>query len=117
MNAVLVALFRLIPILLPNKSRISIYSGLSKTLTTHFLAKSPEKLLRLNLKRTHLNYIRNAIDEPDIEPIYKGGINTSESNSAETYKLKTTLFPASNPKTWWGCPDLNRGLESPSLQA
>jgi hypothetical protein len=33
-----------------------------------------------------LNHIRESVEEPDVEPIYKGGIDASESNSTQTHK-------------------------------
>ena len=40
-----------------------------------------------------------------------------EINKIENKNVDRLARQASNSQTWWGCPDLNRGPESPSLGA
>ena len=52
------------------------------------------------------NHIRYALTVPKVKEIIKKHIK-------EGWKLPDP----DNPEEWWGCPDLNRGPESPSLGA
>ena len=40
-----------------------------------------------------------------------------EINKIENKNVNRLAKQASNSQEWWGCPDLNRGPESPSLGA